>query len=90
MYAPCCRGNSVRTWALDVSNDASRRIVHELDAHLCDTTTRAWLPLAMLSYCLSHVWPTSSAEDAGDFDELDGLLLRIHGDEGDVVLGSRG
>lgn len=32
---------STHTRALDVPDDASCRVVHELDAHLRDTTTRA-------------------------------------------------
>ena len=31
-----------RTGALDVADDASGRVVHEFDAHLCDTATGTW------------------------------------------------
>ena len=48
-------------WALDVTDDASGLVVHELNANLGNTTARA-----------------STAEDAGDLDELDGLLGRLH------------
>lgn len=47
--------------SLDVSDDATGLVVHELDANLGDTTTG-----------------TSSAQDTGDLDKLDGLLSGIH------------
>lgn len=35
-------GGVGRTGTLDVADDASGRVVHEFDAHLCDTTTGTW------------------------------------------------
>lgn len=48
----------LHTWALHVANDASAGIVHELHAHLCDTTTRACTSSDQLIHCLrSHFFP---------------------------------
>jgi hypothetical protein len=33
------RDNSARTWSLDIADDASASVVHELDAYLCDTSS---------------------------------------------------
>lgn len=30
------------TWTLDISDDASRRVLEELDTDLCDTTSRTY------------------------------------------------
>lgn len=60
------------TWALDVTDDASRCVVHELHAHLCNTTTRACCMLVwryLLALAISH---TGAAEHSGDLDQLDG------------------
>ena len=35
----------VCTWTLDVADNASGRVVHELDAHLCDTSARTYATL---------------------------------------------
>jgi hypothetical protein len=66
----------VRTWALDVADNASGSIVHELDSDLCDTSSRACTHqlLALHSPTCSALRRTSSAENAGDLDELDGDL----------------
>jgi hypothetical protein len=36
-------GSRVRTWALDVADDASGCVVHEFDTDLSHTTTRAYV-----------------------------------------------
>lgn len=55
-----------RTWALDVSDDRSGLVVHELDADLGDTTTRAYTIFGQVgafffrSWFLSVSFPCSS------------------------------
>lgn len=83
----CCFDRSRRTVehtrALDVADDGTGGVVHELDAHLGDATTRTCIEgihqslphLGRLYRGLGH---TGSAEDSGDLDELDGSLRGIH------------
>lgn len=40
------------TWSLDVTDDAARGVVHELDADLGDTTTGAYIESIEVSNCL--------------------------------------
>ena len=78
-----------RTWALDVTDDGTGLVVHELDTALGDTTTGACRDRrqpAILSLCavhmshapslqqISQISRTGSAKDTGDLDELDGSL----------------
>lgn len=71
------------TGSLDVSDDRTGRILEEFDADLGDTTARACgLPLAFLfsGHPDGHgalLLRTGSAQDAGDLDELDGLLIHF-------------
>jgi hypothetical protein len=82
-----------RTWALDVTDDGTGLVVHELDTALGDTTTGACRDRCqpdILSCCAMHMSHapfvqqisessrTGSAKDTGDLDELDGSLSRIH------------
>ena len=39
---PHCKPSHRLTWALDVPDNASGRVVHEFNAHLRHTTSRAW------------------------------------------------
>lgn len=83
------RAGGERTWALDVTDDGTGLVVHELDTALGDTTTGAYRDRrqpAILSRCavhishapslrqLSQISRTGSAKDTGDLDELDGSL----------------
>jgi len=74
----------IRTWALDVADDRTGSVVHELDAHLCDTTTGACKLSALCpSLCNQYFGDcsmirTSTAKDTGDLDELDGDLCGFH------------
>lgn len=48
--ASCCKnrfsgGGIIRTGSLDVSDDRSGLVVHELDANLGDTTSRSYCPV---------------------------------------------
>ena len=45
--APACLGQAELTWSLDVPDDRSGLVVHELDADLRDTTARAYLESAL-------------------------------------------
>jgi hypothetical protein len=74
------------TWALDVADDASGRVVHELDANLSNTTTGSWeahvvrlsLPPRRSIHALLR---TGAAEDTSDLDKLDGDPARPISDE---------
>lgn len=82
----------VRTGSLDVSDDRSGLVVHELDADLGNTTARAYFPSNIsrpfvCSLCDSlacgreseeAIIRTGTAEDTSDLHELDGLLGGIH------------
>ena len=76
----------VRTGTLDVADDASGGVVHELDAALGNTTAGA-CPCQILLFiqlCVSEARArrrTGAAENAGDLDELDGDLGGIHDDK---------
>lgn len=87
------RRGELRTSALDVADDGTGLVVHELDTALGDTTTGACrdhcqpgnsLTLAMLFFqrvgCskFRESSRTGSAKDTGDLDELDGSLCGIH------------
>lgn len=70
---------SCPTWALDVADNASGCVVHELDADLGDTTTRTCAE----SEChpspnsMRHLFSlTGTTEDTGDLDELHGNPAR--------------
>lgn len=68
------------TWALHVADDASGCVVHELDADLSHTTTRACAlseisALSQISF--SFAFHTGTAEDSGDLDKLDGDSVRM-------------
>lgn len=43
-----------RTGSLDVTDDASGRVVHEFDAHLCDTTTGACSCQHIVAVSMTH------------------------------------
>lgn len=83
----------IRTWSLDVSDNATGLVVHEFDANLGDTTTRSYSIISncpMPSCCalipcaaIADI-RTGTAEDTGDLDELDGLLSGIHLGDKDV------
>lgn len=47
-----CSGEK-RTWALDVADDASGGIVHELDSDLSNTSTRTYNPSEQIRMHLS-------------------------------------
>ena len=82
------------TWALDVADDGTGLVVHELDTALSDTTTGACRNSVSLPSSLYHrpTPPyaflrlsracrdsrTGSAKDTSDLDELDGSLSGIH------------
>jgi hypothetical protein len=71
------------TWALDVADDASGGVVHELDAALGDATAGAWpsqnsVPRISCPLLCIRRRRTGAAENAGDLDELDGDLCGIH------------
>ncbi len=80
------RGASGHTRALDVPDDGTGGVVHELDAHLGDATTRTccWTRKSASARggasgpSSRGSGPTGSAEDTGDLDELDGGLGGIH------------
>lgn len=64
------------TWALDVADDAAGSVVHELDADLGDTSSRACkIPSECLLFLLlfAHflIFHTGATENSGDLDELD-------------------
>lgn len=71
---------------LDVADDGTRSIVHELDADLSDTTTRAstaedaCCPKSAFSYLHpDHAqFAIVRQQRTCDLDELDGLLSGIH------------
>lgn len=77
-----------RTWALDVANDGAGLVVHELYADLGDTTTRtcrfpagsAGRPSGVGGTKIKSMpgGPTGTAQNAGNFDKLDGGLGGIH------------
>lgn len=85
-------GGQIATWALDVTDDASGSVVHELDADLSHTTTGACQAIRSRSFGVSIdfravFWKaqrreererTGSAQHAGDLDELDRNLGGIH------------
>jgi hypothetical protein len=48
-FASCARSGEFRTWALDVADNASGGIVHELDSDLGNTSAGTYLPSG-LSY----------------------------------------
>jgi len=73
------------TWSLDIANNASTRIVHEFDADLGDTSSRAWLEV--VSEChderaiqggAGKKRRTCAAEDSGDFDKLNRDFAGVH------------
>jgi hypothetical protein len=74
------------TGSLDVADDGTGLVVHELDANLGDTTARAcgWesmlaiQPFAQLLGMPSNSQHTGAAEHAGDLDKLDGSLGCVH------------
>ena len=77
----------VRTWALDVADDGTGLVVHELDTALGDTTTGHCIHHCSLTapfFFLFFLWGdseisrTGSAKDTGDLDEVDGGLSRVH------------
>lgn len=76
LASPYCRPREKRrTGSLDVTDDGSALVVHELDANLGDTTTRTYTPSSV-----SHRKPfagrcargsgnrTGTAEDSGHLD----------------------
>ena len=77
---------TVRTWAFDVSDDASRSVVHEFNSNLCDTTSRTCIEILVRtdpSGFHMSLWPwnalrTCSAEDSCDLHQLDGDLSGFH------------
>lgn len=80
IFRASLRDGGLRTWALDVADNASGGIVHELDSDLSDTSTGAYLTKQSASTS-SHSSPfplpvqhTSSAQNTSDLDQLDGNL----------------
>ena len=66
----------VRTWALDVADDAAGCVVHKLDADLGHATTGACIFVRLCpsreTFSSMSRKRTGAAEDSGDLDELDG------------------
>jgi len=67
-----------RTWALDVADNASGCVVHELNSDLSHTTTGTYsiIPSVPCPFCHSmcEFERTSTAQNPGDLDQLDGNL----------------
>jgi hypothetical protein len=82
-YAPQIIAIRIQTHtrSLDVTDNRTGLVVHELDANLSDTTARAYFhtnfvnPVLTISFQFPH---TSSAQNAGHLDELDGDFGGIH------------
>jgi hypothetical protein len=64
------------TGAFDIANDRASRIIHKLDAHLRNASTRTFFLIISLPYTKKSRYcarlRTGSAEDSGHLDELDG------------------
>lgn len=72
-----------RTWSLHVANDRTGLVIHELDAHLGNTSTRSYFHSSVSHFrricILAEVRRTSASKDLNDLHQLDGLLGRgIH------------
>lgn len=66
------------TWALDVADNASSGIVHELDSDLSNTTTGTYIP-SVLPLLPPHIYladskHTGTAQNSRNLDKLDGNL----------------
>ena len=73
-----------RTGSLDVADDASGRVVHKFDAHLCDTTTGTCFYQHIVAASNGHrkdrrrisgvLRRTGTAQNSGHLHQLDGHL----------------
>lgn len=84
-------GGGGSTRALDVADDGTGLVVHELDTALSDTTTGAYISVSLYYPNHASLVPpestpsgcrrrnrTGSAKDTSDLDELNGGLSGIH------------